>query len=179
MIAIAWYLLKVAICSGILLGYYWLALRNKAFHHYNRFYLLCTVILSILLPFVQINFWQTNAQTSNAFKVIEAVSYGNSYITDVVVNTAPIQKAFNWQLLYPIFYAIISTILLIGFIKMLFTIRTLLKKYPLQKIDDVTFINTENERGTPFSFLTYIFGISLLILLPYRAIKYLSMSLLT
>jgi N-acetylmuramoyl-L-alanine amidase len=157
MIAIAWYLLKVTICSGILLGYYWLALRNKIFHHYNRFYLLCTVILSILLPFVQINFWQTHAETTNAIKVIEVVSYGNAYVNNMVENAAPIKKAFNWQLLYLIFYTAISLLLLTGFIKMLFKIRILLKKYPAQKIDQVTFVNTDNERGTPFSFLRYIF----------------------
>ena len=33
------YITKVFIASGILFGYYWLFLRNKKFHHYNRFYL--------------------------------------------------------------------------------------------------------------------------------------------
>jgi N-acetylmuramoyl-L-alanine amidase len=157
MIAIPWYLAKVIICSSILLCYYWLALRNKAFHHYNRFYLLATVMLSILLPFVQINFWHSNAESNNAIKVIEAVSYGNTYVNDIVINSAPIQNTFNWQLPYPIAYLLVSILLSIGFIKMLFQIRTLLKKYPTQKIEKVTFVNTDNEKGTPFSFLKYIF----------------------
>jgi N-acetylmuramoyl-L-alanine amidase len=157
MIEIAWYLAKVTICSAILLGYYWLALRNKAFHQYNRFYLLFIVILSILLPFVQINFWHSNTEPTNAIKVIEAVSYGNTYVNDIVINSAPLQKTFNWQMLYPIFYILISLVLSIGFIKMLFQIRTLLKKYPTQKIEEVTFVNTDDEKGTPFSFLKYIF----------------------
>src|SRR4051812_26748026 len=48
------YLGKVMLCSGILLGYYWLFLRNKRFHHYNRFYLLATLLFSILLPLIKI-----------------------------------------------------------------------------------------------------------------------------
>ena len=55
MLAIAWYLLKVTICSGILLGYYWLFLRNKIFHSYNRFYLLAVIILALSVPLIQIN----------------------------------------------------------------------------------------------------------------------------
>jgi N-acetylmuramoyl-L-alanine amidase len=157
MLTIAWYLLKVTICSGVLLGYYWLALRNKVFHHYNRFYLLLTIILSALLPFIEINFWHNNSVQSNTIKVIEAVSYGNTYVNDLVINAAPIKKSFNWPMLCPIVYFFITILLSIGFIKMLFQIRTLLKKYPAQKIDNVTLVNTNNERGTPFSFLRYIF----------------------
>ena len=61
MLPIAYYLLKVIICSGILYGYYWLLLRNKVFHKYNRFYLMAAVVLSLLLPLIKINFWQQNA----------------------------------------------------------------------------------------------------------------------
>ena len=55
MTAFAEYLLKVMICSGVLTGYYWLALRNKLFHSWNRFYLLAAVVTSLLLPFIKIS----------------------------------------------------------------------------------------------------------------------------
>ena len=44
------YLVKVVLCSGVLFGYYSLALRNKIFHQWNRFYLLACVVLSLLAP---------------------------------------------------------------------------------------------------------------------------------
>jgi hypothetical protein len=47
MIAFAYYLLKVIICSGILYGYYLLALRNRIFHHWNRYYLPAIPLASI------------------------------------------------------------------------------------------------------------------------------------
>ena len=55
MITLAWYLLKVIICSGILCGYYYVALRNKVFHRWNRFYLLAAVALSLLTPVLKLN----------------------------------------------------------------------------------------------------------------------------
>jgi len=35
-----YYFLQVVVCSAVLYVYYLLALRNKKFHQYNRFYLL-------------------------------------------------------------------------------------------------------------------------------------------
>lgn len=52
MIAFALYLLKVSACSGLLYAYYYLALRNRVFHQYNRFYLIATVAASLLFPFL-------------------------------------------------------------------------------------------------------------------------------
>jgi bacteriorhodopsin len=48
------YITKVFIASGILFGYYWLFLRNKKFHHYNRFYLLAALIIPIVISFISI-----------------------------------------------------------------------------------------------------------------------------
>src|SRR5450432_3694023 len=58
MITFAWYLLKVIMCSGILCGYYCVALRNKIFHRWNRFYLLASIILSLVVPLMKINIFQ-------------------------------------------------------------------------------------------------------------------------
>ena len=54
MIAFAYFLLKSTLCAGVLYGYYLLALRNHVFHHWNRYYLLATVALSLTLPVVKI-----------------------------------------------------------------------------------------------------------------------------
>jgi TonB family protein len=48
------YLLKMLLCSGILYGYYRVALYNERFHQWNRFYLLGAMLLSILVPVVEI-----------------------------------------------------------------------------------------------------------------------------
>jgi len=153
MLPIAYYLLKVIICSGILFGYYWLLLRNKVFHKYNRFYLMASVVLSLLLPLIKINFWQTQ-QPVGVIKVLQVVSYGDEYMDNVIISTQ--NNSFDAAQLYPFAYLLISLILLAVFFHTLYVIVRLLKRYPRQTIDKISFINTD-AKSTPFSFLNYIF----------------------
>ena len=48
------YFLKLTVCSGVMFLYYQLSLKDKTFHHYNRFYLLATMLVSIFLPLLKI-----------------------------------------------------------------------------------------------------------------------------
>ncbi|WP_207492696.1 M56 family metallopeptidase [Aridibaculum aurantiacum] len=48
------YLIKMICCSGLLFGYYRLALYNERFHQWNRFYLLAAIAISIAAPLVNI-----------------------------------------------------------------------------------------------------------------------------
>lgn len=48
------YLLKMLLCSGILYGYYRIALYNERFHQWNRFYLMAALLLSIMVPLFEI-----------------------------------------------------------------------------------------------------------------------------
>lgn len=155
MLPIAYYLLKVIICSGILYGYYWLLLRNKVFHKYNRFYLMVSVVLSMLLPLIKIDFWQQHTtRQAGVIKVLQAVSNGNEYMDNIIVTAK--KHSFNTEQLYPIAYLAITFIFLAIFMHTLYCIFNLLKKYPKQVIDKVAFINTD-AKSTPFTFLNFIF----------------------
>ncbi|MBL0182922.1 MAG: hypothetical protein IPP96_11765 [Chitinophagaceae bacterium] len=154
MLPFFWYMLKVMICSGILFGYYWVFLRNKVFHRYNRFYLLSTLVLSLLLPLLKISFWQPAQAQSQVIKVLQAVSAGDEYMNNIVITA----KVNNWTMqdLYPVIYWLVCGIFLVLMLRTLFLIRTLLKKYPVQIVDEIAFVNT-NDNSTPFSFLRFIF----------------------
>ncbi len=154
MLPFFWYMLKVMICSGILLGYYWLFLRNKVFHQYNRFYLLAALLLSLLLPLLKIDFWQQDAQSGQVIRVLQAVSAGDEYMSNMVVTA----QSGNWssQDIYTLIYWLVSIVFFLVMLRTLFLIWTLLKRHPVQLIDDVSFINTNNS-STPFSFLKFIF----------------------
>jgi hypothetical protein len=52
--ALILYFGKVIICSGVLFLYYQLSLKDKTFHHYNRFYLLFAMIVSLFLPLIRV-----------------------------------------------------------------------------------------------------------------------------
>lgn len=154
MLPFFWYILKVMLCSGILFGYYWFFLRNKIFHQYNRFYLLTAISLSLLLPLVKISFWQPAADTSQAIRVLQAVSVGDEYMNNIILTA----KKSSWTAaqLYLIVYILVSLILFFAMLRTLLLIRTLLKKYPVQEVEQVAFINTQDD-STPFSFFRYIF----------------------
>lgn len=155
MIVVAYYLLKVIICSAVLFGYYWLALRNKVFHQYNRFYLLAAVALSLLLPVIKINFWENSTAAKPAvIKVLQAVSDGDVYLDNIVVNQqAPGWTMTDWATMV---YFITSVVMLLLLFQTLFVIYRLLKKYPRQQIGDIALVNTD-AKSTPFSFLNFIF----------------------
>lgn len=154
MLPFFWYMLKVMICSGILFGYYWVFLRNKIFHRYNRFYLLSALLLSLLLPLLKIDFWQQDDKGSQVFRVLRAVSEGDEYMNNIVVTA----KAHNWSMqdLYPVVYWLVCGAFFLLMLRTLLLIRSLLKKYPVQTVDDIALVNT-NDKSTPFSFLRFIF----------------------
>ena len=154
MLSFSWYMLKVIICSGILFGYYWLFLRNKIFHQYNRFYLLAAMSLSLLLPLLKIDFWQAQEQDSQAIRMLQAVSAGDEYMSNVVIAS---QKS-NWSMeqLYPVIYWLVSLVFFAAMIRTIILILRLLKTYPARHIESIIFINTENDK-TPFSFFRFIF----------------------
>ncbi len=156
MLPIAWYLLKVIICSGILLGYYWLFLRNKIFHRYNRFYLLATIVVSLGLPLIQINIWNKAQQPNNeVIQLLQVVSSSDEYVHRIST-IAPLHQNWDPTILVAITYLLISFLFFIVFLHVLWTIRGLLKKYHRQLVNNIYFVNTD-ARGTPFSFLRYIF----------------------
>lgn len=155
MLLIAWYFLKVIVCSGILYGYYWFLLRNKCFHGYNRFYLLATVVLSLLLPLLQVTWWQSPSASQNqAFRVLQVVASGNEYLDEVIIRSG--RQHWTIEQLYPLLYLLVSLFLLSVFIRTLYLIFILLKKYPAEKMQGISLVNTHH-KSTPFSFLQYIF----------------------
>ena len=154
MIAFAYYLLKVIICSGILYGYYLLALRNRLFHHWNRYYLLATILLSLLLPLISIPIVQEVKQAPNeAVRMLEIVTTGDAFVQEL--NNGAALHITTEQYL-GIAYMFISLFFLFVMIRTLIRIRRMIRHHNIQNIEDFFFVNT-SERGTPFSFLRYIF----------------------
>jgi TonB-dependent SusC/RagA subfamily outer membrane receptor len=154
MIAFAYYLLKLLICSGILYGYYLLALRNRIFHHWNRYYLLATVLLSLLLPLIRIPILQeVNHAPNEAVKILEIVTTGDAYVQEL--NNGPTLHITTEQYI-GLVYLLISLFLLFVMIRTLMRIRQMIMHHNVKSFEDFFFVNTA-EKGTPFSFLRYIF----------------------
>ncbi|HEY1115436.1 MAG TPA: hypothetical protein VGE66_17825, partial [Chitinophagaceae bacterium] len=83
------YLLKVVLCSGLLTGYYFIALRNRAFHQWNRFYLLAAAVLSLTLPLLTFTIFHSGDDKGTAIQLLEAVGSGDEFVVDVAQNNTP------------------------------------------------------------------------------------------
>lgn len=153
------YLLKVILVSAIFFGYYRLFLRNKRFHHYNRFFLLSALLLSIVLPFIRIPLlYQPDDPVNEAvYRTVSVINtdYGEE---ELAMTEAPAVSESVFTLVNSIYlvYAIGALFLLTLVTKSLLYISSLRKRYPAEKITSLRFYNT-HEPGTPFSFFRSIF----------------------
>ena len=169
MLTICFLLLKVMICSGILYGYYYIALRNKVFHRWNRFYLLATVVLSLIIPFIKINISQNNfASTPKVFQFLNEVNSRDEFTGSQVIPitlhknihiqqfTPAETSQVDYFLLTLLPYACVSLILLSILFQALLKIQKIKHRYPVTIIEGINFRNTD-VNGTPFSFFRNIF----------------------
>ena len=152
MIAIAYYLLKVMICSGILYGYYHLALKDKVFHQWNRFYLLGSVLISMLLPLVQVEVNTPVQSESKVITVLQMVSGADEYVREA--NAKPM-AFMNGELLSIVAYVLVSIATLVLFMVALYRIHQMIRRHVTVVIDDFYFLNT-SEPGTPFSYFRFL-----------------------
>lgn len=153
MIALAYYLLKVMVCSGVLFLYYHFALRNKIFHQWNRFYLLAIVILSLLVPVLQFHFLYTEDASNRTIQLLRVVQSADDYMETIYIQSHHPITAAQWL---SIVYTGISTIILAAVVRSFFKIYVIVKQHKVQLVNQIRFVVTQ-ERGTPFSFFRYIF----------------------
>jgi len=154
MIAFAYYLLKVIICSGVLFLYYHIALRNKLFHQWNRFYLLISILVSLVAPVIQISVMHFTSEDPNkALQILQVFQSADGYLEEVTIRGHREISTAQWLLMA---YITTSTFL---FIYLLFSLRkifSIVRSHSVQWLDKIRFINTR-AKGTPFSFFNFIF----------------------
>ena len=143
------YLLKVILVSGILTGYYWVCLRNKRFHHYNRFYLVGALLLSWGLPLLNLQwFYFTPEPASPIHRVAELIYVSHDH--------APEASAMSWDELAGVALFSVASILLIAFIRGILELFLIKSKGRVTSMDRFDFIETSVE-DAPFSFFRNLF----------------------
>jgi|GEM_PF-258962 len=154
MLTIAYYFLQVVLCSGMMMGYYWLVLRNKRFHQYNRFYLLAIAALSWIVPLIKIKWGHTViSEDLQVMRFLSVVADNNSQMEE---NLSGKGFQWSWDMLATGIYMAGALVLLLGMLRALFRIYRLLQIHSCKNVGDVYLIITE-AKGTPFSFFRYIF----------------------
>ena len=67
------YIIQSMILSGVLAGYYHIALRNKKFHVYNRFYILSALVASLVFPFIHFNLFTIHESRNMPLRLLTGV----------------------------------------------------------------------------------------------------------
>jgi TonB-dependent SusC/RagA subfamily outer membrane receptor len=142
------YLMKTILVSSIFISYYWLVLRNKKFHYYNRFYLLSASVMSLIVPLLNFD-W---------FSIEEPVIYDSSEVLQFVLPKANTASTidFGWMDFILIGSFLITMVLVILLCIQIFKIQILKKKSEVTPMDGFDFINTKEENA-PFSFFNNLF----------------------
>lgn len=153
------YLIKVIVVSAIFFGYYRFFLRNKRFHHYNRFFLLSSLLLSVVLPFIRIPllYEPENPVNEAMYRTVSVINMGYPEDDISIAEPAALNESV-FTLLNSIYllYAVGVLFLLTLVVKSLLYIRSLRRRYAAEKITSLKFYNTR-EPGTPFSFFRSVF----------------------
>ncbi len=156
--SLLFYLLQVFISSGLLYGYYHFILRNKRFHHYNRFYLLAATVMSLVIPFLNIPLYFTESEKESlVIQTLSSISFqGKGSGLSPVVPVTEGSSWFSLQNIFYLLYAIIGTLLFSRILFSLVKIWRIKRSNPVKKLDAVYFVNTD-EPSAPFSFFRWLF----------------------
>lgn len=142
------YLLKSTIVAGIFLAYYWVALRNKRFHRYNRFYLLISLALSVVIPLLNFTWIRIDAPA------VEGTGLGLDQLITLRTNTP--MASWNWLDFALCISAAGTLLLLMAMALNISKIYQIKRKGTVSKMGPIEFIVTADD-GAPFSFLKNLF----------------------
>jgi hypothetical protein len=129
------YLLKVSACLAVFYGLYFFAFRKFTFHTLNRFYLLCTLVLSFIIPLI--SFETTKVVKAEPTEVVENTPIASTseyvpsnvwvYDSEAIVTIKPLTKTSDWRF-YVLFAYIVVAVSMLLFLGM-----RLFKVYQLSK----------------------------------------------
>jgi hypothetical protein len=143
------YILKAILVSGILLGYYWIGLRNTRFHYYNRFYLVASVLLSLGLPLLDLEWFILSTPESAPVQQVVQFIYQSEGIT-------PEKGGLTWDQILVLSLSLVSATLVILFgvgVLKIYLLKSRAKVIAMERFD---FIETTLDEA-PFSFFRNLF----------------------
>ncbi|MGA9212276.1 M56 family metallopeptidase [Kaistella sp.] len=138
---------KVILCSGVTFLYYRLFLKDKTFHHYNRFYLLAAILISLLLPLLKVNYF-TLEVNSDIYLLINKLQNFNT--------TTPFKNDFTYFKICAFLIGLVAVFFLTKLIFGLVKIQILKKKFNKESFEGISFYQTDLTEA-PFSFFKNLF----------------------
>ena len=146
------FLVKSTVCLLVLYGFFHFFLRQHKILLFNRFYLIFSLVFSIIVPFIVIpvnsNFTLTNSLNKLTFATGHAIQS-----EEIIANVPSPQLSLNILI---VLFIVVSSVLLLRFAINIF--RIIRKIIKCKKIENVsTTIILVKEKTLPYSFFRYIF----------------------
>lgn len=157
---------KTLACSGLFIAFYLLILQRERMFAFNRFYLLATLLLSFAIPFMEFGINQMENVpvvaevipveiTQNDIKLAELVAPKIAEKQAVsTVNHS--QSTFNWWILVPLIYLVVTLVMLLRFISNLMNLFVMTRMSDRIHKQGFTIISVKTDIST-FSFFNYLF----------------------
>ncbi|WP_223609195.1 M56 family metallopeptidase [Chryseobacterium sp. OSA05B] len=138
---------KVILSSGVMFLYYQLSLKDKTFHHYNRFYLLGAMVISLLLPLIRVDDF-TIEVNSDLYMLLDKIQNFNSE-----------KNIDNGHTYFRIIFSALGLVSLYFLGKLIFgviKIQQLKKQFQKESFDGINFYRTDLTEA-PFSYFKNLF----------------------
>lgn len=144
-------ILQSSLCWLVFLLIYQLFLMKETFFRFNRYYLVVTLALGVLIPVSRLA-WDYMDASSIALHAFVGFQ-GTARVFEVSANN---HTRIDWLRWINLIYWSGVIFFLIQFIKEVISIVNTIRKYPHQRFPAYTLVTTEYEH-LPFSFMGYIF----------------------
>lgn len=144
--SLAVFLVKNIVGAGVLFCFYLVALRGRKFHRYNRFYLLGILLLSLVLPLINLRLYSFSFLLPN-----ETSSFSNSGITgDMPVS------AFSVRQLILFVCSAISVFMIVCLLMKIIWVYRMVRMHEVKRMDGYYFIESDLKEA-PFTFMDKLF----------------------
>lgn len=146
-------IIKSVVCSGLLLGYYWMFLRNKRLHSFNRYYLLTATILSLVLPLLHFSLPGIKLpQNASMYELLQVAK--DDVDEEILVKTS--STVFTWQNAITVLYIVVVCVMIVMLLAQLIWLYMLKRKGLSTSQNGYVLIQTDHSKA-PFSFFNLLF----------------------
>jgi N-acetylmuramoyl-L-alanine amidase len=151
------FIFKSIVVSAVFTAWYMLGLRGYRLHHYNRFFLLSSLLLSILIPFLHFHLIDFSSVESVRLTPV-SLFIQQEISPDPGVSSTPAARfaQTNWQIILLMIMAALSLILLVKLAIRIIIIRRLCRQFPITHFGEINVVQT-NLAKAPFAFFNYLF----------------------
>ena len=148
------YLLKASLAIAIFYSVYWLFLRRETLFRTNRFFLIVSLILSMVLPFM--GFRYTSYISSDSANLFTEINKNFQSLSEISLSADSLHTGFSWQ---NVILAVYLTGLAIFFLRIIWQcvdLLILIGKNGISRTNEMNIV-CNNKYGLPFSFFNIVF----------------------